>query len=256
MIGQKMLEYEVGSRQKELFNTYTYIGGVDEVGRGPLAGPVVASMVVFDKDTVIEGLRDSKKLSAKKRALLKAEIIQKAVAYEVCFIDEMVIDQRNILQASILAMKTCVEKCSTRPNYMLVDAVDLSSTGIECEAIIKGDSKEPTIMAASILAKEFRDDYMKKLGLEHPEYGMEKHMGYGTKQHMGALNEYGVLDCHRRSFKPVMKYIVGHESSLREEIEGLDRQNLIEFMVRLKKMDLMNDLGDRVAIINAALTKV
>lgn len=250
-----MLEYEVGSRQKELFKEYNYIGGVDEVGRGPLAGPVVAALVVFDVNTHIEGLKDSKKLSAKKRALLKTEIIEKAISYEVCFIDEMVIDQKNILQASILAMKTCVEKCSLQPNYMLVDAVDLSSTGIECEAIIKGDAKEPTIMAASILAKEFRDDYMKKLGLEYPEYGFEKHMGYGTKQHMLALNECGVLDCHRRSFKPVMKAIVSDVKSLEKEILGLGRQNLIEFMARLRKMDLMDDLGDRVSIINSALAK-
>jgi ribonuclease HII len=250
-----MLEYEIGSRQKELFKRYTYIGGIDEVGRGPLAGPVVASMVIFGAETNIEGLRDSKKLSAKKRSLLKTEIMEKAIAYEVCFIDELTIDQRNILQASILAMRTCVEQCSVRPDYLLVDAVDLSSTGVECEAIIKGDTKEPAIMAASILAKEFRDDYMKKLGLEYPEYGMEKHMGYGTKQHMTALVESGVLDCHRRSFKPVMKRIISQEESLISEIEGLSREGVIQFMVRLKKMDLMGDLGDRVSIINNALAE-
>ncbi|PCJ20609.1 MAG: ribonuclease HII [Candidatus Cloacimonadota bacterium] len=248
-----MIEYEIGMRQKFLFKKYALIGGIDEVGRGPLAGPVVAAMVIFDKNTKIEGLKDSKKLSAKKRAFLKPEIIEKAVAYEVCFIDEMTIDQRNILQASILAMKTCVEKCKVTPNYMLVDAVDLSSTGIECEAIIKGDSKEPTIMAASILAKEFRDDYMKKLALEFPSYGLEKHMGYGTKQHMEALSEHGVLDCHRRSFRPVMKTIVSHEESLKKEISYLSREGVIQFMARLKKMDLMVELGERVSIVNDVL---
>ncbi|MCJ8345860.1 ribonuclease HII [bacterium] len=249
-----MLEYEIGMRQKDLFNRYRFIGGLDEVGRGPLAGPVVAAMVVFDQDVDIEGLKDSKKLSAKKRALLKIEIIEKAVAYEVCFIDELTIDTRNILQASILAMQTCVENCSTAPNYMLVDAVDLSSMGIECEAIIKGDSKEPVIMAASILAKEFRDDYMKKLALEFPEYGMEKHMGYGTKQHMEALAQYGVLDCHRRSFRPVMKQIVSNEDSLKKELDRFGRDEIISLMARLKKMDLLPELGDRMDLINQALS--
>ncbi|MCO4781939.1 MAG: ribonuclease HII [Candidatus Cloacimonetes bacterium] len=250
-----MLEYEIGSRQKELFKKYKYIGGVDEVGRGPLAGPVVAAIVVFDVETNIEGLKDSKKLSAKKRALLKTEIIEKAIAYEVGFVDEQTIDQRNILQASILAMKNCIKRCPTSPDYMLVDAVDLSTTGIECEAIIKGDSKEPTIMAASILAKEFRDDYMKKLALEHPQYGLEKHMGYGTKQHTQAISEFGVLDCHRRSFRPIMKYIVTNDDALNNEINGLGRDGLIQFMARVKKMDLWSDLGDRVSIINNALNQ-
>jgi ribonuclease HII len=182
---------------------YSLIAGTDEVGRGPLAGPVVAACVIMPKDCYIEGVTDSKKISEKNRKLLKAEIEKQAIAYKVIFIDPKKIDEINIYEASRLAMTTAINELSVKPDYVLADAMPLH-IDIPTEAIIKGDEKSFTIACASILAKVARDDYMVELDKLYPEYGFAKHKGYPTKQHLAAISEYGILDKHhRKSYAPV-----------------------------------------------------
>ena len=182
---------------------HLYIAGCDEVGRGPLAGPVVAAAVILDPDVLIEGLNDSKKLSEKKRIALDIEIRDKAIAFKIIYIYPEEIDDINIYQASKKAMIMAIKNLNPKPSFVLSDAMPLGEIGIPYESIIKGDSKSATIAAASIIAKVERDNYMMKLGEEYPEYGFEKHKGYPTKQHVEALNKYGVLDIHRKTYKPV-----------------------------------------------------
>ncbi|PAT02432.1 ribonuclease HII [Candidatus Izimaplasma bacterium ZiA1] len=182
---------------------FKYIAGVDEVGRGPLAGPVVAAAVILNPDEIIEGLNDSKKLTDKKRRELSIEIKSKCLAYSITYIDPIEIDKINIYQASKKAMIISIESLKIKPDFVLSDAMPLNEINIPYESIIKGDSKSATIAAASIIAKVERDDYMIKLGLKYPEYGFEQHKGYPTKKHVQALNDYGVLDCHRKTYKPV-----------------------------------------------------
>lgn len=182
---------------------HLYIAGCDEVGRGPLAGPVVAAAVILNPEITIEGLDDSKKLSEKIRILLDKKIKEFAIAYKIIYIYPKEIDKINIYQASKKAMIEAIKGLSTTPSHVLSDAMPLKELGIPYTSIIKGDSKSATIAAASIIAKVERDNYMVKMGEMYPEYGFEKHKGYPTKQHIVALNRYGVLDIHRKTYKPV-----------------------------------------------------
>ena len=186
---------------------HLYIAGCDEVGRGPLAGPVVAAAVILNPDIVIEGLNDSKKLSEKKRVALDIEIREKALAFKIIYIYPKEIDIINIYQASKKAMIEAIKELDPQPSFVLSDAMPLNELRIPFESIIKGDSKSATIAAASIIAKVERDNYMVEMSKLYPEYGFEKHKGYPTKQHVEALNMFGVLDIHRTSYKPVADII-------------------------------------------------
>ena len=193
--------------ETELYNDgQIYIAGVDEVGRGPLAGPVVAAAVIMPKDCYIEGVTDSKKLSAKKRALLKKEIESKALAIGISFIDEKTIDEVNIYQASKLAMLDALSKLEVTPEVVLVDAMPLELE-MPSISIIKGDELSFMIGCASIIAKETRDDFMIELDKKYPEYGFSKHKGYPTKAHIEAVYKYGILDIHRKTYKPISEMV-------------------------------------------------
>lgn len=180
-----------------------FIAGVDEVGRGPLAGPVVAAAVILDPQHPIVGLADSKKLSEKKREALFIEIQEKALAVGVGRAEPAEIDAINILQASLLAMVRAVEQLSIQPTQVLVDGNQLIAVSQPCQAIVDGDQLVQEISAASIIAKVLRDREMKALALDYPAYGFEQHKGYPTRQHLEALATFGPLHCHRRSFRPV-----------------------------------------------------
>ncbi|KFZ26983.1 MAG: Ribonuclease HII [Candidatus Izimaplasma bacterium HR2] len=196
------------SFEKELLDKgHLYIAGCDEVGRGPLAGPVVAAAVILNPDIIIEGLDDSKKLTEKKRNALDIQIKENALAYKIVYIYPKEIDKINIYQASKKAMIEAIKGLNPLPSFVLSDAMPLKELGIPFESIIKGDSKSATIAAASIIAKVERDNYMVKMSKKYPEYGFEKHKGYPTKQHVAALNKYGVLDIHRTTYKPVADVI-------------------------------------------------
>ena len=177
---------------------YKYICGIDEVGRGPLAGPVVCASVIMN-DNIIEGIDDSKKLSSKKREKLYDEIIKNAVAYSICQIESDEIDKINILNATKKCMKACVETLAVKPDIVLVDAVKLD-IDIETEAIIKGDLKSYTIGCASILAKVYRDRLMQEYSKVYQGYGFERNSGYGTKEHISKIKEIGPCKIHRRTF--------------------------------------------------------
>ena len=188
-------------------NAYKYIAGVDEAGRGPLVGSVVAAAVILDPQNPIDGLNDSKKLSEKKRNTLALEIRQKALAWSVVSVDEKEIDRINILQASLLAMKRAVESLDQLPDFVLVDGNKCPDLNIEVEAIVKGDSKVAAIAAASILAKVDRDQQMFDLHEQYPQYGFDKHKGYPTKVHMELLIQHGPCPLHRKSYAPVKKLL-------------------------------------------------
>lgn len=176
------------------------IAGVDEVGRGPLAGPVCVACVMMPLDDIIEGVDDSKKLSEKKRELLFEQIKEKAVCYSIQMVDEQTIDRINILEATKLAMKNAINSLKVKPDVVLVDAISKLDVDTEIRGIVKGDMLSYSIGCASILAKVTRDRMMCELAKEYPEYGFEKHKGYGTKQHIDALKEYGPCVYHRLSF--------------------------------------------------------
>jgi ribonuclease HII len=180
--------------------------GVDEAGRGPLAGPVYAAAVILG-DYFNPELNDSKKLTEKKRDKLALEIKEKALCWSIGIASAQEIDEINILQASLLAMKRAIEGLSIKPELALIDGIYCPKTGIESRAIIKGDSSEPCISAASILAKTARDAVMLDLHHQFPMYGFEQHKGYPTKSHLAALQEFGVIDCYRKSFGPVKSLI-------------------------------------------------
>jgi ribonuclease HII len=180
---------------------YQNIAGTDEVGRGPLAGPVVCAAVILNKDIIIEGLNDSKQLSEKKREKLSKEIKEKALSYSIQYIFEEEIDRINIYQASKQGMLKAIEKLDVTPDFILSDAMPLGD--VPHLSIIKGDTLSASIAAASILAKVERDNYMVELSKKYPQYGFESHKGYPTKKHLEALHTYGVLDVHRKSYKPV-----------------------------------------------------
>ncbi|WP_192483960.1 MULTISPECIES: ribonuclease HII [Cysteiniphilum] len=181
------------------------IVGVDEAGRGPLVGSVVAAAVILDPDKPIVGLMDSKKLTEKKREALFTEITDKAKAYAIAECSAKEIDQYNILQASLLAMHRAVAKLEIAFDKVLVDGNRLPLWDFEAEAIIKGDSKIQEISAASILAKVYRDRQMIELDHKYPAYQFAKHKGYPTKLHLELLEKYGVLDMYRKSFAPVVR---------------------------------------------------
>lgn len=183
------------------------VAGVDEVGRGPLAGPVVAAAVILDPLRPIEGLMDSKKLSVKRREELSAIIKQQALAWSIGRAEVEEIDRINILQASLLAMQRAVESLATQPQMALVDGNKLPDLKCPAEAIIKGDSLVPAISAASIIAKVARDKEMLELDEQYPGYGLAKHKGYPTKVHLQALKELGVSPIHRVSYRPVKELL-------------------------------------------------
>lgn len=176
------------------------ICGVDEAGRGPLAGDVYAAAVIFDEDTVIDGINDSKKLSEKKREVLFDEIIEKAKAYCIATASIEEIEQLNILNAAMLAMKRAVEGLKIKPQLALIDGNKSPDIDIPAETVIKGDAKSQSIAAASILAKVARDRYMKELDKKYPQYQFSKHKGYGTKLHYEMIEKYGISPVHRPSF--------------------------------------------------------
>jgi len=182
-----------------------WIAGVDEAGRGPLAGPVYAAAVILNPAAPISGLADSKKLTAAKRELLFDVIRRDAQAWAIASASVEEIDTINILQASLLAMKRAVEALATRPHEILVDGLHCPKVAMAARAIVKGDSKEPAISAASILAKVARDREMHQLHEQYPHYGFNQHKGYGTAMHLAALKSHGVSPVHRRSYAPVKK---------------------------------------------------
>lgn len=181
--------------------------GVDEAGRGPLAGPVYAAAVILDDRHPIAGLGDSKKLSESKRNFLAGEIKQHARAWAIATASAAEIDAINILQASLLAMKRAIEALSSRPHQVLVDGLYCPDTGIDSRAIVRGDSSVASISAASILAKTARDAAMQKLHIHYPQYGFDTHKGYPTALHLAALKEYGISPEHRKSFRPVRELL-------------------------------------------------
>ena len=181
--------------------------GVDEAGRGPLAGPVVAAAVILDELNPIHGLNDSKKLSAKRREALFDEIRARALCFAIAEASVQEIDEINILQATLLAMKRAVEALRLPPKLVLVDGNRLPILSIRSEAIVQGDALVPAISAASILAKVHRDRLCEAMHQRYPVYGFNQHKGYGTAQHMAALQAHGPADCHRMTFAPVARSV-------------------------------------------------
>lgn len=179
---------------------YKLICGVDEAGRGPLAGPVCAAAVILPQGLELDGLNDSKKLSEAKRERLFDEICEKSVSYAIAMATVEEIEELNILKASLAAMSRAIEKLPVKPELALIDGDKLPESGLECRSIIKGDSKCADIAAASILAKVTRDRYMKELAREYPQYAFEKHKGYGTALHYERLREFGPSPVHRAKF--------------------------------------------------------
>ncbi|MFT6733608.1 MAG: ribonuclease HII [Polaribacter sp.] len=186
--------------------------GVDEVGRGPLIGAVVAAAVILDPKNPIEGLTDSKKLTEKRREELTILIKERALSWSIGRAEVEEIDEINILQASMLAMKRAVEGLDLQPKHCLIDGNRCPDLTCTSEAIVKGDLKEPAIGAASIIAKVARDNEMKELDKVYPGYGLAKHKGYPTKQHMQAIIDLGITPIHRKSFAPVKRVIEGLNS--------------------------------------------
>ena len=180
---------------------YELIAGIDEAGRGPLAGPVVAAAVILPKGCMIEGVNDSKKVSEKKREKLYDEIIENSISWGVGIIDNTVIDDINILEATRLAMHEAINKLETKPEFIFIDAEKkVDTNGVPYLPIIKGDALSISIAAASIIAKVTRDRIMRMFDKIYPEYGFEKHKGYGTKMHIEAIKSNGLTPIHRRSF--------------------------------------------------------
>ncbi len=176
------------------------IAGVDEAGRGPLAGPVVAAAVIFPEGTMIHGVEDSKKLTEKKREELFIPIREQALSFGVGIVEHEIIDRINILQATILAMHKAIDELNVRPDYLIVDGNTFRHETLSFQNIIDGDAKSFTIAAASIIAKVTRDEIMRKYHERFPAYGFAQHKGYGTKQHLEAIRRYGPCEIHRRSF--------------------------------------------------------
>lgn len=195
------------------------IAGVDEAGRGPLVGSVVAAAVILDPNNPIEGLNDSKKLTEKKREKLFIEIQEKALAWAIAEASAAEIDEHNILQASLLAMRRAVEALAIQPEHVLVDGNKVpQGLRMSCDAVVGGDALHAEISAASILAKVTRDHQMIEMDLKHPQFGFAKHKGYPTKAHFEAIALHGVIDEHRRSFGPVKKVIAALLEQQRAEL--------------------------------------
>lgn len=179
---------------------YDLVCGVDEAGRGPLAGPVCAAAVILPRDLQIEGLNDSKKLTDKRRRALFDVITAQAVSYGIAFASEQEIDEINILQATFLAMRRALDQLSMRPAIVLIDGNRETDFGLPVRTIVKGDSLSANIAAASVLAKVTRDDFMLEQAQRYPQYGFDVHKGYGTRAHYEALRQHGPCPIHRRSF--------------------------------------------------------
>ncbi|RYG73889.1 ribonuclease HII [Lentibacillus lipolyticus] len=195
----RMSQYE----QKNYANGCNYIAGMDEAGRGPLAGPVVAAAVILPRDFKLLGLNDSKQLSEQTREEYFTIIQNEAVSYGISVIDNQKVDEINIYEATKLAMYDAVHQLNPTPDHILIDAVSLGKLPCTSEAITKGDQESISIAAASILAKVTRDNYMKTIHEQYPAYGFASNMGYGTKQHLDMLLEQGISPYHRKSFAPV-----------------------------------------------------
>jgi len=193
---EKMWEIEKNLKEKG----YTYIAGVDEAGRGPLAGPVYAAAVILPETSELSGINDSKKLTPKKREELFEKITEVAVSYSIFSVDEKEIDEINILNATHKAMNGAVDSLSQKPDYVIIDGNSIKGMELPHETVVKGDAKSISIAAASILAKVARDRYIDEMGKVYPEYGFEKHKGYGTKAHTDAILKYGICPIHRRTF--------------------------------------------------------
>lgn len=197
-------QYEINAKNMG----YKAVCGVDEAGRGPLAGPVFAAAVILPENCGIEGLNDSKKLSEKKREALFDVIKEKAISWSVASVDEKIIDEINILQATYLAMKNAIEGLDLPADYALIDGNRMPPIEINGETVVKGDAKSMSIAAASILAKVSRDRFMLELDKEYPQYQFAKHKGYGTKLHYEMLTEHGISPCHRMTF---LKSFIGEK---------------------------------------------
>ena len=191
-----MLEIEDSLYQKG----YKLVCGVDEAGRGPLCGPVVAAAVILNKDDMIEGVNDSKKLSEKKRECLYDVIMQKAIAVGVGMSDVDIIEKVNILNATKLAMKQAIKNLKIKPDYVLIDGNQMIDIDIDAQTVVSGDAKSESIAAASIIAKVTRDRLLIEYDKKYTEYGFAKHKGYGTKAHIEAIKKYGLTPIHRASF--------------------------------------------------------
>ena len=193
---------EIKKIDESVYNEgYEYICGIDEAGRGPLAGPVVVAAVIMPKDSMIEGVNDSKKVSEKKREKLYDLIINEAISYSVGIVDQNEIDRINILNATKAGLTEAVRTLKVKPDVILVDALtNIDTCGIQYRSIVKGDAKSYSIAAASIIAKVTRDRIMRQWDEIYPQYGFAKHKGYGTKQHTQALLEYGACPIHRKTF--------------------------------------------------------
>lgn len=194
----EMTEYE----RKYQTQGYRFMAGIDEVGRGPLAGPVVAAAVILPNDFFLAGIDDSKKLSEKKREKYSEIICREAVAINIAMVNAEEIDSINIYEATKKAMKAAVSGLEPVPDFLLIDAMKLE-TPFPSESIVKGDAKSISIAAASIVAKVFRDRLMKELALTYPVYGFDRNMGYGTKEHIESIVKYGITPYHRKSFAPI-----------------------------------------------------
>lgn len=184
-----------------------YIAGVDEVGRGPLVGEVVTAAVILDPQRPLVGLADSKQLSAKQRQILEPQIKQQAICWSIASASVAEIDQYNILQATLLAMRRAVMALSIPPDFVLVDGNQMPDLPMPAQTVVKGDQQIPAISAAAILAKVARDAQMLALDQRYPHYGFAQHKGYPTKMHLQALQQYGVTEFHRTSFKPVAQVL-------------------------------------------------
>ncbi len=193
--------------EEELYDAGSkLICGVDEVGRGPLAGPVVVAACILPPFLRIKGINDSKKLSEKKREELYKIIIKEALAYKVVYISEEDVDSLNIYQATKKGMLEAIAELDIKPDHCLIDAMPLGELDIPHTSIIHGDARCASIAAASIIAKVERDHFMEKMDIKYPNYGFKKHKGYGTKAHLDALEKYGPCAIHRRTYSPVSKY--------------------------------------------------
>lgn len=209
MTDKKSMKKTVKEKQElpefEYPTGYSLVAGIDEVGRGPLVGDVVTAAVILDPNNPIEGLTDSKKLSEKKRLALYPEIKEKALAWAVGRCSPEEIDQFNILQATMVAMQRAIEGLSIQPDLALIDGNRVPTLSMDAIAVVKGDLRVQEISAASIIAKVVRDQEMEDLDKLHPEFGFAQHKGYPTKAHFAAIEQHGVIDQHRKSFKPVKR---------------------------------------------------
>lgn len=203
---QQKLEYMMRYEKDAVKQGYQLIGGIDEVGRGPLAGPVVAACVIMPLENGIVGIDDSKKLSEKKRQDLYNQIMQQAISVGVGVVNAETIDDVNIYQATKLAMQQAIDNMPIKPDYVLIDAMQLDN-GLPQQSLIKGDANSYQIAAASIVAKVTRDRLMKEYAQQYPHYDFENNAGYGTPKHLEGLQEHGVTPIHRRTFEPIKSMI-------------------------------------------------